>query len=159
RLIALLDESKITDEARAFFKTTVDFRAVVIRTGETLRPPWVLYGVEVHGGSVGHVRFDTFAEAKREAERYFESAMGGWQEPPPGVSPGEYAASFFPGYINWRLGVGPVERNRLYRARLRFAEYEGQNDHEHCAFCWKKFFILEGEPRSEDEQKYLRYGF
>lgn len=100
RLIALLDESKITDEARTFFETTVDFRAIVIRTWGTRRPPWTLFGVSEDGGGVGYVRFGTFAGAKQTAERYFGSAMGAWQEPPTGVESGEYAASFFPRYID-----------------------------------------------------------
>lgn len=159
RLISLLDESKITDEARAFFETTVDFRALVIRTWGSRRPPWTLFGVAVDGGAVGHTQFDTFAEAKSTAERYFGSAMGAWQEPPPDISPGEYAASFFPGYINWRVGRGPVERERLYRATLRFAEYEGQNEHEHCAFCFKEFQVQKDEPWRRGEREYLQYGF
>jgi hypothetical protein len=159
RLIALLDESKITDEARAFFETTVDFRAIVIRTWGTRRPPWTLLGISVDGGGVGYASFETFAEAKRAAEQYFGSAMGEWQEPPRGVDPGEYAASFFPGYIDWRVGSGPVEREPLYRANLRFAEHEGQNEHEHCAFCWKKFCIKTDEPGHRDEREYLLHGF
>lgn len=52
--------------------------------------------------------------------------------------------SFFPGYIDWRVGRGPVEREPLYRAKLRFAEYGGQNEHEHtAAFCWKEFYVQE----------------
>jgi hypothetical protein len=104
----------------------------------------------VDGGGVGYVYFNTFNEAKREAERCFGSAMSEWQEPPAGVDPGEYAASFFPGYINWRVGRGPVEREQLYRARLQFVEYERQNEHEHCAFCWKKFYVQTDEPGQRD---------
>lgn len=159
RLFALLDESRITDEARAFFKTTVDFRAILIRTWGTRRPPWTLLGISVDGGGVGHVQFATFAETKRAAERYFGSAMGEWQEPPRDVEPAEYVASMLPGYIDWRVGTGPVEREPLYRAKLRFAEYEGQNDHEHCAFCFREFSVGAGEPVRHGEPELLLYGF
>jgi hypothetical protein len=160
RLFALLDESKVTDEAREFFGTTVEFKAILIRTWGTRRPPWTLNGLTPDGGSVGHVPFATLAEAKRAAERYFGTAMGEWQEPPRDREPGEYIAStFFPGYIDWRVGSGPVERNPLYRANLRFTEYEGENEHEHCAFCWNKFYVQTDEPVRRGEREYLQYGF
>lgn len=159
RLFALIDGSKVTDEAREFFETTVEFKAIIIRTWGTRGPPWTLMGLTPHGGSVGHVQFATFAEAKRAAERYFAPAMGEWQEPPRDQEPGEYIAkTFFPGFIDWRMARGPVERNPLYRANLRFTEYEGQNDHEHCAFCARKFYLQPDEP-PRDQVEYLRYGF
>jgi hypothetical protein len=159
RLFALVDESRVTDEARDFFGTTVEFKAILIRTFAKRRPPWMLSGITPDGGSVGHVRFATFAEAKRAAEQYFGPAMGEWQEPPRDREPAEYVAlTFFPGYIDWRVGSGPVERERLYRANLRFAEYEGQNDHEHCAFCWSEFYLQTDEPWRRGESEYLQYG-
>jgi hypothetical protein len=160
RLFALLDESKVTEEAREFFETTVEFKAILIRTWGTRRPPWTLNGITPHGGSVGHVPFDTFAEAKRAAEQHFGPAMGEWQEPPRDREPAEYIAStFFPGYIDWRVGLGPVERHRLFRADLRFVEYEGQNEHEHCAFCWNKFYLPPDDPSHRGDREYLLYGF
>jgi hypothetical protein len=160
RLFALLDASKVSDEAREFFRTSVEFKAILIRTWGT-HPPWKLIGITPDGGSVGHVSFSTFTEAKEAAERYFGTAMGEWQEPPRDRDDaGEYVArTFFPGYIDWRVGTGPVEREALYRARLRFAEYAGQNEHEHCAFCFKEFNIRTDEPRRDGQPELLRYGF
>lgn len=159
RLFARLDESRITDEARAFFETTVDFRAILIHTLGTRRPPWTHLGIATGGGSVGHVEFATFTEAKRAAERYFGSAMGGWQEPPRDVEPVEYVASKLPGYLDWRIGTEPVERQPLYRAKLSFSEYVAPDDHEHCFSCFGEFFVSAGEPARHGEPEFLLYGF
>jgi hypothetical protein len=78
---------------------------------------------------------------------------------PRGIEPAEYVASMFPGYIDWRVGTGPVEREPLYRARLRFAEYEGQNDHEQCAFCFTEFSNSASEPVPHGEPEFLLFGF
>jgi hypothetical protein len=42
---------------------------------------------------------------------------------------------------------------------LRFAEYQGQNEHEHCVFCWKEFQVQTDEPWRRGEREYLQYGF
>jgi len=121
RLYALLDHTKISDDARGFFNTTVDFRALEIRCWGMRRPPWHLFGVTPGGGSVGHVPFGSISKAKEAAERYFGAAMGEWQETPPGRDD-MFVARLLPGYIDWRIGSGPVEREPLFRATLRFAE-------------------------------------
>lgn len=141
RLYAFLDESKITDEARSFFATTLDFRALVIRCWGMRRPPWCLMGIVFPtGGSVGHVRFESITEAKAAAERYFGPAMGSWQQTPAGEDPGNVVARQFPGFIDWRV-TAPVELEPLFRAKLRFAEFVDEDDHDHCTFCWDDFQV------------------
>ena len=44
---------------------------------------------------------------------------------------------------DWRL---TNQKNYLYRALLRKADFKASedNDHEHCEFCWDKFGEQEG---------------
>jgi hypothetical protein len=157
RLYALLDESKISGEARKFFATTLDFRALVIRCWGMRRPPWYLMGIVFPtGGSVGHIRFESIAEAKAAAEKYFGLAMEGWRETPMGEDPGNFVARQYPGFIDWRV-TGPVEREPLFRAKLRLTEYVDEDDHDHCTFCWDDFQVQKEEVPSRDRS--LQYGF
>ena len=155
RLFALLEHSKITDEARGFFNTTVDFRALEIRCWGARRPPWSLSGVTPNGGSVGHKEFDSMSEAKGTGERFFADAMDGWHEVPAGASE-DFISRQLPGYIDWRIGTGPVEDERLFQARLRFAQFINEDDHPHCEFCWSAF-ELDEDPQPNATN--LVYGF
>jgi hypothetical protein len=139
RLYSLLDRSKITGEARDYFETTVDFGALEIMCWGARRPPWHLIGVTPDGGSVGHLPFDSMEEAKEAGERFFGGAMDGWREVPAGERD-DFVSRQVPGYIDWRIGTGPAEREPLFRAELRFAEYAVEDDHDHCEFCWSTFF-------------------
>jgi hypothetical protein len=155
RLYSVLDGSKVADEARDFFETTVDFGAIEITCSGTRRPPWRLVGVTPDGGSVGHKYFDSLSEAKEAGARYFSGAMDGWREVPAGA-PDDFVARQLPGYIDWRIGIGPPKRERLYGAALRFAEYPEDADHDHCEFCWSTFLHV-NDPTPNEEA--LGYGF
>ena len=53
---------------------------------------------------------------------------------------------------DWRLAVGPISGQEekfknipLYR--IPFRPLSAQWDHEHCAFCWAKFYLQEDHLR------------